>query len=123
MAHRSGVWHLVRGRTGTRRRPLASLPDGGYAWGGAPIGEPAPPSPRERHLDTTTALLLIIVAAAVGIVGSIVIMRRQRRALEALRRESPFAVATEGMKRCPSCGIGNLVTADTCSACGKPLPV
>ncbi len=73
-------------------------------------------------MDTTTALLLIIVAAAVGIVGSIVIMRRQRRALEALRRESPFAIATEGMKRCPSCGIGNLVTSDTCSACGGQLP-
>ena len=49
------------------------------------------------------------VAAALGIVGTIGILRKQRRALEAARRESPFAVATEGMKRCPSCGMGNLV--------------
>ena len=72
-------------------------------------------------MDTTTALLLIVVAAAVGIVGTIGIMRRQRRALEAAGRESPFAVATEGMKRCPSCGMGNLVTDADCSSCGARL--
>jgi hypothetical protein len=73
-------------------------------------------------MDPTTALLLIIVAAAIGIVGTLGIMRRQRRALEALRRESPFATSTEGMKRCPSCGMGNLVTDSDCSSCGARLP-
>jgi hypothetical protein len=73
-------------------------------------------------LDPTTALFFIIIAAAIGIVGTLGILRRQRQAIEALRRESPFAVASEGMKRCPSCGIGNLVTSDTCSSCGKRLP-
>jgi hypothetical protein len=72
-------------------------------------------------MDTTTALLLIVVAAAVGIVGTIGIMRRQRQALEAAGRESAFAISTEGMKRCPSCGMGNLVTDDTCASCGKHL--
>lgn len=73
-------------------------------------------------MDPTTALFVIIIAAAIGIVGTLGILRRQRQAVEALRRESPFAVASEGMKRCPSCGIGNLVTSDTCSSCGKRLP-
>jgi len=73
-------------------------------------------------MDVTTGLLLLVVAAAIGIVGTIGILRRQRRALEAAGRESPFAIATEGMKRCPSCGMGNLVTDVDCSSCGKPLP-
>lgn len=73
-------------------------------------------------MDPTTALFLIIIAAAIGIVGTLGILHRQRQAIEALQRESPFAVASEGMKRCPSCGIGNLVTSDTCSSCGKRLP-
>jgi hypothetical protein len=39
-----------------------------------------------------------------------------------MTRENPFAVSTEGMKRCPSCAFGNLVTDSTCSSCGKRLP-
>jgi uncharacterized protein (DUF983 family) len=31
-------------------------------------------------------------------------------------------VSTEGMKRCPSCGTGNLVTDANCMTCGKRLP-
>ena len=37
-------------------------------------------------------------------------------------RENPFATATEGMKRCPKCGLANLVTDRTCNSCGKRLP-
>lgn len=73
-------------------------------------------------MDQTTQLLGLIAAAAVGIIATIGILRRQRHAVEDSSRESPFAVATEGMKRCPSCGIGNLVTDATCSSCGKRLP-
>ena len=73
-------------------------------------------------MDSTTGLLLIIIAASIGIVGTIAIMVRQRRAVEALGRESPYAVSTEGMKRCPSCNTGNLVTDANCSNCGTPLP-
>lgn len=73
-------------------------------------------------MDQTTQLLLLIGAAAVGIVATLGILRRQRHEAEDETRESPFAVATEGMKRCPSCGFGNLVTDATCSSCGKQLP-
>lgn len=75
-------------------------------------------------MDTQTGLLLLIVAASVGIVGTLFILRRERHEAEtdAAAHESPFAVSTEGMKRCPSCGTGNLVTDATCSNCGRPLP-
>jgi hypothetical protein len=73
-------------------------------------------------MDTESGLLLLIGAAAVGIVGTIGILRRERLQTESAGRESPFAVSTEGMKRCPSCGTGNLVTDATCSTCGKTLP-
>jgi hypothetical protein len=81
----------------------------------------------QRHLgdgvmDETSGLLLLITAAAVGIVATIGIMRRQRMLTESAGRESPYAVSTEGMKRCPSCNTGNLVTDADCSNCGKPLP-
>jgi len=74
-------------------------------------------------MDADSGLLLLITAAAVGIVATIQILRRDRQLqLQAVDHESPFAVSTEGMERCPSCGMGNLVGDRTCSACGKPLP-
>jgi hypothetical protein len=73
-------------------------------------------------MDQTTQLLVLIAAAAVGIVATLAILRRDRQRTEEAGRESPFAVSTEGMKRCPSCGVGNLVTDATCSSCGRPLP-
>ena len=36
--------------------------------------------------------------------------------------ESLYATSTEGMKRCPACNTGNLVTDAICSNCGKHLP-
>lgn len=72
-------------------------------------------------MDTQSGLLFLITAAAVGIVATLGILRRQRLQT-AGPRESPYAVSTEGMKRCPSCGTGNLVTDATCSSCGKSLP-
>jgi len=47
-------------------------------------------------------------------------VRRQR--LESNPPESPFAASTEGEKRCPHCGMGNLWTDRTCVSCGKRLP-
>ena len=73
-------------------------------------------------METQSGLLLLITAAAVGIVATIQILRRDRMELSAVDHESPFAVSTEGMERCPACGMGNLVGDRTCSACGKPLP-
>jgi len=66
-------------------------------------------------------LLAILAAAAIGLVATLLILRRQQSEEADETRESPFAVSSEGMKRCPSCGVGNLVTDATCSACGKHL--
>jgi hypothetical protein len=81
-----------------------------------------PPDCGGKVMDTASGLLLMVTAAAVGIVATIGILRRQRLQLESSGRENPLAVSTEGMKRCPNCGTGNLVTDATCSNCGKALP-
>lgn len=73
-------------------------------------------------MEQTTQILALVLAAAIGIAAVVLILRRDRVKTEETTRETPFAVATEGMKRCPSCGMGNLVTDDTCSSCGKRLP-
>jgi len=74
-------------------------------------------------MDQTTQLLALVLIAALGIAAVLTILRRDRVKTDEAAPEIPYAVATEGMKRCPSCGMGNLVTDDTCSACGKRLPV
>ena len=64
-------------------------------------------------------------AAALGLLAALSILRNDQRAEAATAAgpvETQFAVSTEGMKRCPSCGMGNLVTDATCSACGRRLP-
>jgi hypothetical protein len=73
-------------------------------------------------MDQPTQLLALVAAAAVGILATLGILRRDRQRAEEAGRENPFAVSTEGMKRCPSCGVGNLVTDATCSSCGRKLP-
>jgi uncharacterized membrane protein len=70
-------------------------------------------------MDQTT-LLALIAAALVGLAASVVIARRQRKSNE-IERESQYAVSTEGEKRCPKCGMGNLWTDATCISCGSPL--
>ena len=73
-------------------------------------------------MDQSTQALALIIAAVVGLVATIGILRGQRRTAEKDAAASPFATSTEGMKRCPNCGSGNLVTDGTCSSCGKRLP-
>jgi len=73
-------------------------------------------------MDQTTQLFLLIAAASVGIIGTLVMLRRQRRDREALGRENPYAVSSEGQKRCPSCGSYNSWTDRNCVSCGKKLP-
>ena len=73
-------------------------------------------------MDQTTQLIAVVIAALVGLLAVLVILRRQRHEVEDATRESPFATSTEGMKRCPSCGTGNLVTDSNCLNCGKRLP-
>jgi hypothetical protein len=76
----------------------------------------------ENAMDQGTLAMILVGAAALGLLATIWILRRDRRATESAQTESQFAVSTEGMKRCPACGVGNLVTDATCSACGANLP-
>jgi hypothetical protein len=74
-------------------------------------------------MDQTPIMVGLIAAAAVGIFAAAAILRRGATAggPSVGGGESPFAASTEGMKRCPNCGAGNLVTERTCSECGKRL--
>lgn len=72
-------------------------------------------------MDQTTQLFALVISAVVGLLAVLAILRRERHAVEDASRESPFAVSSEGMKRCPSCGTGNLVTDSNCTNCGKRL--
>ena len=73
-------------------------------------------------MDQSTQALALVIAAIVGIVAVLLILRQGRKAIDAKASESRFATSTEGMKRCPNCGAGNLVTDANCSNCGKRLP-
>ena len=70
------------------------------------------------------SLLALIRAAVLGLLAVLSLVRRERHEAEATAGdvEGYFAVATEGMKRCPHCGMGNLVTDATCVSCKKRLP-
>jgi ribosomal protein L32 len=72
--------------------------------------------------EETIRLLALIAAAALGILATLGILRRQRRDADDAVRENPYATATEGMKRCPSCGAANQAHDRTCNSCGKRLP-
>jgi hypothetical protein len=49
-------------------------------------------------------------------------MKRDEQVEAAADVEGAYAVSTEGMKRCASCGLGNLVSDATCASCGSRLP-
>ncbi len=73
-------------------------------------------------MDQSTQLLMLVVAALVGVFAVLLIIRRQRAEAAAATRENPYAVSTEGEKRCPSCGMGNLWTDRNCISCKARLP-
>jgi hypothetical protein len=73
-------------------------------------------------MDLPTELIALVIFAVLGMVAVLAILRRERHAVEDSTRDRPFAASTEGMKRCPSCGTGNLVTDSNCINCGKRLP-
>ena len=73
-------------------------------------------------MDQQTQLLALAIALAVGVIAVLLIRNRQRRDRDDATRESPFATSTEGEKRCPKCGMGNLWTDQTCITCGARLP-
>lgn len=73
-------------------------------------------------MDQSTQLLALAIAIAVVVAAILLIVNRQRREQEDATRESPFGTSTEGEKRCPKCGMGNLWTDRTCITCGARLP-
>jgi hypothetical protein len=73
-------------------------------------------------LDLTTQLLLLVAAVGVLAMSLVTIKRRQRLEREAASRESPYGTSTEGEKRCPNCGMGNLWTDRNCISCEARLP-
>jgi LPXTG-motif cell wall-anchored protein len=65
-------------------------------------------------------IFALIGLAVIGLLATLLIMRRQRKSGEA-EPESQYSVSTEGEKRCPKCGMGNMWTDSTCISCGTPL--
>jgi hypothetical protein len=78
--------------------------------------------PRIATVDQSTQLLVLAIAALVGVVAIVLIANRQRRDREDAKAESPYATSTEGEKRCPKCGMGNLWTDRNCISCNARLP-
>lgn len=72
-------------------------------------------------MDQQTQLLALVIAVVVVLFAIVLILNRQRRDREEATQESPFATSTEGAKRCPKCGMGNLWTDSTCISCGAHL--
>ena len=73
-------------------------------------------------MDQTTQILLLIGAVALLTLAIVTIRRRQRMERESATRENLYATSTEGEKRCPSCGMGNLWTDRNCISCKARLP-
>ncbi len=71
-------------------------------------------------MDREIGIVLVLIAA-IGMLSTLFILRRERMASMG-PVESPFAVSTEGEKRCLKCGLGNLVTSATCAGCDARLP-
>lgn len=67
-------------------------------------------------------LLALGGAAVIGLAAALILMKRDEQVEAAADVEGAFAVSTEGMKRCASCGLGNLVSDSTCASCGSRLP-
>jgi hypothetical protein len=67
-------------------------------------------------------LLALGGAAVIGLAAALILMKRDEQVEAAADVEGAYAVSTEGMKRCASCGLGNLVSDATCASCGSRLP-
>jgi hypothetical protein len=73
-------------------------------------------------MSLTTQLVILVAAIAILVIAVYLIRRRQRMDREFRTHESPFAVSTEGEKRCPNCGMFNLWTDRNCISCKRRLP-
>lgn len=65
-------------------------------------------------------LLLLLVVAIIAALTAFGLATRHRPAPEP-PDSGGLATSTEGMKVCPKCGMGNLWTERSCSACGTAL--
>ncbi len=66
-------------------------------------------------------VFLLLTAAMVALFSALFVMMKEQREAAAAAA-SQFAVSTEGEKRCPECGMGNLWMDRNCISCGKRLP-
>lgn len=71
-------------------------------------------------MDQSAALAVLFLVAVV-LLGALLYQLGRRRQVERTARDNEFAVSTEGQKRCPSCGMGNMWTDATCISCGAAL--
>lgn len=71
-------------------------------------------------MDQPVALAVLLFVAVV-LLAALLYQLRRRGEGERAAREDQFAVSTEGEKRCPSCGMGNMWTDATCISCGAKL--
>jgi hypothetical protein len=71
-------------------------------------------------MDQPAALAVLLVVALVLLAALLYQLRRQSER-ERTARDDEFAVSTEGEKRCPSCGMGNMWTDIKCISCGAKL--
>jgi len=72
-------------------------------------------------MDQIQLMVALTLVTAVAILALLVHLRRLRRDA-APAGESRFAASTEGEKRCPRCGMGNLWTDRNCISCKARLP-
>jgi hypothetical protein len=72
--------------------------------------------------EQTVIVGLLVGAAVLAIMATLGIVRRERHSAEDRALEGKYAVSTEGQKRCPYCGFGNLVIERDCASCGRRLP-
>src|SRR6185503_8216164 len=69
------------------------------------LGRGSGSSHRGTCMDQTTILVLLIVVAAIGVVAVAAILDRDRSTAARTDKATQFASSTEGMRRCPSCGV------------------
>jgi uncharacterized membrane protein len=66
-------------------------------------------------------IFLLLATAVVSLFAAVAVLMKEHRAAAAAGA-TQFGVSTEGEKRCPACGMGNLWMDRNCISCGKRLP-
>lgn len=74
--------------------------------------------------QTSLVIAAVALMGVVAVLGVAVVRAASRRPGDAAAADSAedrITPATEGMKVCPRCGMGNLWTERTCITCSAPL--